>query len=228
MTYDLTLHEKHAIFETNHGDRVLIDTGVPYTFHTANQWEFEGTTYSTKMSMGGIDVNSVSELVGTGITTLLGGDILSKYKVGLSYQDYKVSFEPLNFQINQAVTIPIQMYSGFMLIQVVINGHSVLGYLDTGAKLSYVSNQLKNGLTPNTDKTKDFYIGIGAYETETYTTNAYLSNGESFEGTYGVLPDQLASRFFGGQRQAIIGSDLFLAYKTIWLDYANNCIHLEA
>ena len=230
MTYKLILNDNHPIFETNDGSRVLVDTGVPYTFHTGNQWIFEGNNYATHVNMGGINVGAVSDLAGTNITTLLGGDIMSKFKISIDYHNLTISFEPLSYEIIEGERIPVQLYMDqYMLLPVKINGQSVLGYLDTGAKLSYISKQLTNGLNPNTLLEEDFYIGMGRYSTNTYTTNATLSNGFSFEGKFGGdLPTAVASQFFGVQRQAIIGSDFFHACKKVWLDYSNSCIYIVA
>ena len=230
MTYNLTLIDNHPIFETSNGAKVLVDTGVPYTFHTSNQWNFEGRNYTTHVNMGNINVDTVAELVGTNITTLLGADIMSKYKISIDYHNLKITFEPFDFEINEGVNIPVQKYQGgYLLLPVSINGHDILGYLDTGAKLSYLASQLTNGLVPNVNRVEDFYIGIGAYETNTFNANATLSNGFRYAGKFGgELPFQLANAFFGSQRQAIIGSDFFYACKKVWLDYANSCIYIVA
>jgi hypothetical protein len=230
MTYKLTLLEKHPIFETENGARVLVDTGVPFTFHTDAQWNFEDTNYTTHLNMQGINVQAVSALVGTNITTLLGADIMSKYKICIDYHNLKITFEALQHEINEGERVPVQKYQGgYLLLPVQINGQNVLGYLDTGAKLSYMSSHLTNGLVPNENRESDFYIGKGQYMTNTFTTIASLSNGFSFEGKFGgELPSDLVSAFFGGQRQAIIGSDFFLACKKVWVDYSNSCIHIVA
>jgi hypothetical protein len=228
MTYNLTLHDNHAIFETEDGSRILVDTGVPYTFHTSSKWNFEGTNYTTHENMGNINVATVSTLAGTNITTLLGGDIMSRYKIAIDYHNLTISFESLNYEINEGEQVPLQKYQGgYLLLPVQINGQSVLGYLDSGAKISYISTQLINGLIPNNSLEQDYYIGMGAYETNTFNTNATLSNGFTYEGKFGgQLPAQIASSFFGGQRQAIIGSDFFLACKKVWIDYSNSCIYI--
>ena len=226
MTYDLILHDKHAIFSPNPETIVLVDTGVPFSFHTQSQFNFEGTSFSTHVNAHGISVAEVSNLVGTNITTLLGADILSKFKVCLDYHNLKITFEPLQYEIMEGEKVQVELFQGYMMLPVTINGQNVLGFLDTGAKLSYVSATLANGLLQNEGLVDDFYIGIGQYQTPSYNTVASLTNGKMIDGCFGLLPAAIASKFFGGTRQAIIGSDLFFNSKKVWIDYSNKCIHI--
>ena len=228
MTYQLLLHENHPIIKPNEQTTILIDSGSPVTFHQQNQVNFEGSNYLAHIDKQGINVNVISTLAGIDITTLLGADIMSQYKICLDYNNLTIAFEPLAYEIEEGDKINVEKFMGnLMLLPVQINGQSVLGYLDTGAKLSYASNQLTNGLAANENLEADFYIGLGAYETNTFNTNATLSNGFTYEGKFGgQLPAQLASSFFGGQKQAIIGSDFFHACKKVWLDYSNSCIYI--
>jgi hypothetical protein len=227
MIYNLTLHDKHAIFVTNDGLKVLVDTGVPYTFFNQKLWNFEGTNYSTQTLLSGITVDAVSELVGTEVNVLLGTDIMSKFKICLDYHNLTISFEPLAYIIDEGEKIQVQMYMGYMLLPVTINGQNVMGFLDTGAKLSYITEELINGLDANPERVKDFYIGIGEFETRTYTTEATLSSGYSFQGTFGGdLPAQVTRQFLSGERKAIIGSDFFFSSKKVWIDYANSYIYI--
>ena len=226
MTYDLILHDKHAIFNPNPETIVLVDTGVPLSFHTQSQFNFEGTNFSTHVNAHGISVADVASLVGTNITTLLGADILSKFKVCLDYHNLKITFEPLQYDIMEGEKVQVKMFQGYMMLPVTINGQSVLGYLDTGAKLSYISASLANGLVQNDGLVDDFYIGIGQYKTPSYNTVATFTNGKMIHGCFGLLPIVISSKFFSGIRQAIIGSDLFFNSKKVWIDYSNNYIHI--
>lgn len=226
MIYDLILHNKHAIFSPNPETIVLVDTGIPSSFHTQSQFNFEGTNFLTHVNAHGISVAEVSNLVGTNITTLLGADILSKFKVCLDYHNLKIKFEPLQYDIMEGEKVQVEMFHGYMMLNVTINGHSVLGFLDTGAKLSYVSASLANGLVQNDGLVDDFYIGIGQYQTPSYNTVAEFTNGKMIHGCFGLLPVAISSMFFDGTRQAIIGSDLFFNSKKVWIDYSNNCIHI--
>lgn len=229
MTYPLSLHDGHAIFQTADGQStILVDTGVPFSFHTANVFQFEGASFATKVNLSGINVQEVSRLVGTNITTLMGGDILSKFKVCLDYHNLTISFEPLSYSIEEGDRIPVQLIDGFMMLPVTINGFQTLSYLDTGAKLSYIGESLQSGLTANPERSNDFYIGIGNYDTVTFSTVATLSNGDQFPGTFGTLPSRVSAQFFSAEKQAIVGSDLFNHYQKVWIDYSNKCIHVLA
>jgi hypothetical protein len=138
-----------------------------------------------------------------------------------------ISFEPLAYIIDEGEKIQVQMYMGYMLLPVIINKQNVMGFLDTGAKLSYITEELINGLEANPERVKDFYIGIGEFETRTYTTKVTLSNGYSFQGTFGGdLPAQVTRQFLSGERKAIIGSDLFFSCKKVWIDYTNSYIYI--
>lgn len=226
MTYDLILHDGHAIFQLDAETTVLVDTGVPISFHTSSQINFEGTLYPTKVSLGQISVAEVSRLIGMPITTMFGGDILSKYKVCMDYHKRTISFEPLSYTITEGELMPVQIESGYLLLPLNINGNNVLGYIDTGAKLSYFSEALTNGMTDLGRTQEDFYIGIGNFNTRVYSGLAILSENISFDGVFGVLPTQLANNFFNQSKQAIIGYDLFKSAQKVWIDYTNRCIHV--
>jgi len=226
MQYDLILHDGHAIFKLDDQKTVLLDTGVPISFHTTRQINFEGAVHPTSISLGKINVTEVSRLIGMPITTIFGGDILSKYKVCMDYHNRTITFEPLSYTISEGELLPVNRDSNYLLLPVEINGKKVLGYLDTGAKLSYVSRELTNGMHDLGREQEDFYIGIGNFNTQVYSADAILSDSISVECIFGVLPSQISSAFFNQTKQAIIGYDLFIKNKKVWIDYSNDCIHV--
>jgi hypothetical protein len=74
-TFDLEIFEGHAIFEDS-GNRVLLDTGAPSTIHNQLHLRFNNQDYEVLQNYFGLDVDELSRLLCTPITTLLGADIL--------------------------------------------------------------------------------------------------------------------------------------------------------
>ena len=141
------------ILEGEH--RILIDTGAPSTIHRSGEIQFCGDDYDCTVNYMGLKISNISELLGMEITTLLGADILSEYKILFDYANKAVTFckENLNFV---GKTLDITAFMGIPILQMSVNNQELKFFLDTGARLSFLSSDItRNYKCVGTEE--DFY-----------------------------------------------------------------------
>lgn len=138
-TFQINLFKGHPIIKD--GDNIiLIDTGAPSTIHNTNNLFFCSENFSCVTNYMGLTVQKISEMLGTEITTLVGSDILSNFKVLFDYQTVSVSFSKskINSFGNEA---SISSFMGIPIIELTVANQKLKFFLDTGAKLSYLDNE---------------------------------------------------------------------------------------
>ena len=91
-------------------------------------------------------------------------------------------------------------------------------FLESGAKLSYISPGFCNGLNPQ-GVVQDCCPGLGFFETQTYHVDLH-TGGVQFQLRCGNLPAQLRGLLDNAGVQGIIGSDFFHRFKAC-LDASN-------
>jgi hypothetical protein len=166
----------------------------------------------------GLTVSKISDMLGTEITTLLGADILSDYKILLDYKNQVIKFSKQDIDIDGAQA-DISDFMGVPIIKMTVGNQELKFYLDTGAKLSYLSDSLtSNYESIGTDE--DFYPGVGKFQTEIFEIPTVFGDNE-FIVKYGNLPTLLQMTFMLGGAGGIIGFDFFNNFKVV-LDLKNN------
>lgn len=199
---------------------ILIDTGAPATLHTSDTFTFCEETYDTKSDYLGMTVEILSEMLGTEITTLLGADILSKYQIMFDYKNESVTFSKTEISF-EGTEIALSSFKGIPLIEFSIDDQPLKFFLDTGAKLSYVSNNVtKNHQSIGIEE--DFYPGLGKFETDCYEITTRLGTND-FAVTFGKLHPILQMSAMLGDTNGIIGYDFFRAFQIV-LDLKNNTL----
>lgn len=215
--FQITLFKGHPII--NDGENIiLIDTGAPSTIHDSDSLIFCSESFGCSTNYMGLTVSKISEMLGTEITTLLGADILSNFKIHFDYKNEVVDFskEAITFE---GTEIDISNFMGIPIIELSIDNQNLKFFLDTGAKLSYLSDSItSNYESIGTDE--DFYPGVGKFETPCYEIPT--SFGEhNFIVKYGNLPTLLQMTLMIGGTDGIIGFDFFNNFKVV-LDLKNN------
>ena len=215
--FQLTIFKGHPIILD--GDNIiLIDTGAPSTIHSTNNLTFCIENYNCTSNYMGMTVSKISEMLGTKITTLLGSDVLSNFIIYFDYQNEIIKFskEEIAFDGEE---IGISNFMGIPIIEMSINNQNLKFFLDTGAKLSYLSDRF----TRNYDCSgieEDFYPGVGIFQTEIF--DILTRFGEyNFYAKYGNLPKLLQMTLMLGGTDGIIGFDFFNNFK-IFLDLKNS------
>ena len=215
--FQITLFKGHPII--NDGENIiLIDTGAPSTIHESSNLTFCSDNYSCSTNYMGLTVSKISEMLGTQITTLLGVDILSDYKILFDYKNKIVDLNKQEIGI-YGTEIGISNFMGIPIIELSINNQKLKFFLDTGAKLSYLSDSItSNYESIGTDE--DFYPGVGKFETECFEISTSIGD-KNFLVNYGNLPRLLQMTLMLGKTDGIIGFDFFNNFKVV-LDLKNN------
>jgi hypothetical protein len=212
-TFEIELFEGHPIIRD--GDNtILLDTGAPSTIHISDQLQFLGESYRTTSNYMGLTINKLSDLLGMQITTLLGADVLSKYKLLLNYKEKQVSFSKEAIELPGLLTC-IDTMMGIPIITANVGGNSVKCFLDTGAKLSYVSDDITKKYNSNRTA-DDFYPGVGKFTTKCFDIETTFGNS-SFNIEFGNLPPLLQTTLLIAGTDGILGYDFFDKH-TIMLD----------
>lgn len=215
--FQIQLFKGHPII--NDGEnRILIDTGAPSTIHASDRLSFCSESFGCSTNYMGLTVSKISDMLGTEITTLLGADILSDFKILLDYQNQVIGFNKQEIDID-GTQANISNFMGIPIIKMTIDNQELKFFLDTGAKLSYLSDSLtSNYESVGTDE--DFYPGVGKFQTECFEIPTVFGDNE-FVVKYGNLPTLLQMTLMLGGTDGIIGFDFFNNFKVV-LDLKNN------
>ena len=210
-TFQLQIFKGHPIIQD--GDNViLIDTGAPSTIHVSDELNFLSEDFSCTSNYMGLTSSKLSEHLGMQVTTLLGTDVLSKYKILLDYRNLQVSFSKDEIPF-EGTEIGISNFMGIPIIELVVNRQLLKFFLDTGAKLSYLSEDFTSGYS-SVGIEEDFYPGVGQFETECYDIPTSLGDID-FVVRYGNLPFMLQMTLMLGGTDGIIGFDFFNGFKVL-------------
>jgi hypothetical protein len=215
--FQIQLFKGHPII--NEGEnRILIDTGAPTTIHASDSLNFCSESYGCSTNYMGLTVSKISDMLGTEITTLLGADILSGYRILIDYPNQVIEFSKQEIDIYGTQT-DISNFMGIPIIKMTVDNQELKFFLDTGAKLSYLSDSLTNNYeSAGTDE--DFYPGVGKFQTECFEIPTFFGDNE-FIVKYGNLPKLLQMTLMLGGTDGIIGFDFFNNFKVV-LDLKNN------
>jgi hypothetical protein len=215
--FQLHLFKGHPII--NDGEnRILIDTGAPSTIHASESLNFCSDSFGCSTNYMGLTVSKVSDMLGTEITTLLGADVLSDYKILFDYQNQVIAFSKKEIDID-GTQADISNFMGIPIIKMTVDNQDLKFFLDTGAKLSYLSDCLTSKYeSVGTDE--DFFPGVGKFQTECFEIPTVFGDKE-FVVKYGNLPTLLQMTLMLGGTDGIIGFDFFNNFKVV-LDLKNN------
>lgn len=215
-TFPLQLINSHAVIQSG-TDRILIDTGSPQTIHSHTTLSFIGENFPCSINYMGLTSDRLSDMLGSPVTTLMGMDILSQFKVLFHYQEGYIGFSKEAIPM-KGYFISFTKVMGIPVIELDVLGQKLKFFLDSGAKLSYLATAYTAGLHPQGQDT-DFYPGYGAFQTSVYELDATLI--DSFPVRFGNLPPQLSALLSMGNVQGIIGYDLFNRFK-VMMDIQGN------
>lgn len=220
-SFPIELFDGHAIIES--GDhRILIDTGSPQTIHSSRNFEFMGRNFLCSNVLMGISSDSLSQMLGTPVTTLMGMDILSQFKVLFDYRAGNIGFSQDEIQ-TKGYHVDLSHFMQIPIVEIEVLGNTHKFFLDSGAKLSYLSQVHTAGLT-SVGVESDFYPGHGTFQTPVFELQSSIVE-MNFPVKYGNLPASLQSLLTMGNVQGIIGFDLFNRFQ-VMLDHQKNLIKI--
>lgn len=215
--FQIILFKGHPIIKDGE-NIILIDTGAPLTINASNSLTFCSENYNCSTNYMGLTVSKLSDLLGMEITTLLGADILSKYEILFDYKNEVVEFNKQEITFNGS-EIAISNFMGIPVIELSIDSQKLKFFLDTGAKLSYLSKSITSNYK-SVGTVEDFYPGVGKFETECFEISTSFGT-KNFIVKYGILPPLLQMTLMLGGTDGIIGFDFFNNFKVV-LDLKNN------
>ena len=221
-TYPLVIYDNHLIANIS-GLQVLIDTGSPVSIGRASL-DLLGITCKPQHSFMGLSINLIEEYLGHKIDLLLGADMLNSLCFSINYDDRTVSFssEPQNLE---GKSLPVEKMHNVPIIAIKAGGQHRKVFFDTGAKVSYLKQSLTVGLTC-TGKAKDFYPGIGQFETELYRVPLEILD-EAIELDCGNLPALIEMTLAMANCDGILGNAIFKYYNSVSINLPGKVICLE-
>lgn len=219
-TFPLILQDNHPIIKDG-GNLILVDTGSPTTIHINNKFQFIDKNFNVTTSVGGFSIDRITQGLGCKITTLLGNDIIRNYKLLFNYEEAKITFfERDEEPIISGKKITLSSISGIPTFKAKVNfieNNEIEFFLDSGARLSYLREDLTTDLKKHVDMT-DFYPGYGSFTVPTFLTKIYIDQVR-IDPVFANLPKQLAR--LTNTVPGIMGSDLFRE-RLVFIDLKAN------
>jgi len=208
-TFSLEIIDGHPLIKTDIYT-ILIDTGSPITIHNSRSFNFLSVNFDVQSNY--LTILELVDLIGINITTLLGMDIISKYKPLFDYKNKIITFNNQEDNSFTGNSVDINSFMKIPTVELKINNKLLKFFLDSGAKHSYLLNNITQNYT-SAGIIDDFYPGIGSFTTDSFKINTYFDNN-SFLVTYGILPKELELLLNMADITGIIGSDFFYNFKT--------------
>lgn len=215
--YDVVVEKGHILAKMN-GNRVLIDTGSPFSGSSislnivSNQEEISQlTSVLIKEKMEEV-VRETVRLSQVDFDDLLGMDIIKKTNFYLNLKEKKAIFS-LKRITKDKIFIPLSITAGVPKIKASLDKRKAYMIIDTGAFISYFEPKSVNGKSP-TRKQQDFYpmLDIGKFETDVYEMEIDLG-GEVFMIEGGILPLKLREALkILADTSALLGNSIFQKY----------------
>ena len=203
---------------------ILLDTGTPQTIHNSTELNFLDQNFRVNTNYGQITSQTISDNMGTPITTLLGMDILKDYKIVFDYENLEISLLASDEEDFEGEEIPLTSHLGIPVIQVAPVDQYIPMFLDSGAHLSYVKS-IHTQYHKNCGETEDFHPTIGKFTTTKFLSSSRIGQ-HYIDVYYGNLPPKLSIylSLLNGDN-GILGYDFFAKFK-LCLDMKNNKLTL--
>jgi len=222
MRYHIDTFDNHLIL-LHQENKFLVDTGSPVSISGGSEINVFGQGYEVSQHYLGFTIEELSKAIGCNLHTLIGGDILKNHK-------FHVDFENKQFSILESLSceelegVNIDLYMDIPIIEIGLGQDTIRGFLDTGAKISYLNSQYVDTLKPIDDR-EDFYPNFGRFNTLIYELPIKFNNKEVCL-TFGVLPKTLEVALSMGGTKAIVGNEIF-SYFSLIFDYSNKKIYFK-
>lgn len=211
LCFQISFEQKHLLIKDG-SNVILVDTGSPITIHTSNTLEFGGTSYKVTTNAMGNTIEELQKISGVEFTTLMGMDIISKYKVIFDYANQEITFCTFDEPNPNGAECPLKLSMGTLIVPVVIKGIARLMILDTGATYSYLQSSLTHDLQPKETITDFSPLVGGEFTTPIFEIESEFGDTK-FLCNYGNLPTTIQTMISLLGVQGIIGYDLLRSVK---------------
>lgn len=213
MTYKITTIDNHILINSGEG-RLLIDTGCPSSFCKEGKITLCGNTETVPDSLMGVDAAYITANVGTEVIGIVGMDFISRHNMAVDLENSILTFDG---DRDGWTPVPSGLIMGSPYIEMEICGRPAKVILDTGAKISYISQEYTAGLEC-TETATDFNPAIGgSFQTPLYEGQAALS-GKNFKIRLGHLPSPLDTLRATLGVDGFAGADIFKHFPVLFAD----------
>jgi hypothetical protein len=202
-SWPFRLVNHHLIAEVG-GRQVLVDTGSPTTMGEPGP-TFVGKTDQADPSAS-VDLNWISQQVGTRVDAILGMDILGGESFFVDFEKSEIRFGCRPRQPGDAVFPITETVGNVPVISLPVGDISIRAFVDTGAPLSYLNSSLVAGFSI-TRVARDFHPSMGEFETPVYRVPYRVYNRNRI-AEWGVLPQRFEQLMLGSRIQGIVGISL--------------------
>ncbi len=209
-SYRLEFHDDHPI-ATIDGLRCLIDTGSPVSIGRSPV-RLLGASRPVQNEVLGLSAEGLSEMVGTPIDVLLGVDVLHTGPFLFDWNHASITFDLAALPF-EGQPVPTRRLLGIPVVTFRQAGASHAGFLDSGAKLSYLP-EARSSEFPADGEAEDFYPGFGRFTSDTVRAPIELG-GIAIDARFGVLPPMLAAMLGAAGVGWILGSDVFKQLRVL-------------
>ena len=208
--YPLSLKNDHMFLELENGSW-LIDTGAPSSFGSEMFVRIEGSDFEIEASdYMGMSVDQLKESTQVELVGLLGGDFLNQFDFVMDLQGQTVTISSDELEA-VGTSLPLDEFMGIPIITASISGREFKMFLDTGAQISYLQDEIIKNF-PKSNTMTDFFPGYGTFDTETHLVEVELG-GLEFSLRCGTLPLLLGMTLMMGGTEGIVGNDVFREEK---------------
>lgn len=185
----------------------LVDTGSPFSFSEKGSISVCGTRHTVTPNLLKIDKTYISNKVGKPVDGLLGMDILNQYPMVFDYANDRFA---IGERLVGGTAIESSLLMGLVVIKVQIGDQSVKLFLDSGAVISYISEEYTSGC-PSVGVAEDFSPLLES-DADTFKTNLYeVPVGLALQQKkiqFGNLPQRLEMMIEMMGAKGAIGRDL--------------------
>lgn len=219
--FDLIIHDNHLFFE-EHDEIFMIDTGSPVSINSKGSVNLLDFNFSTETNYINLAVDDIAKSINFPFTTLLGNDIISKYKMLISTKSKKITFSNNSLPFAGRL-IEMQKRINIPVIDINILGNPHKMFLDSGSKLSYLNSEFtKNNVSMG--KIIDYYPLKGKFETSVYHLKSSVADIEFF-ANYGNLTELLQISLKITDAEGILGFDFFKSFDLLF-DFENELLQI--
>ncbi len=216
--YSIEIVDNHIIVVIN-GIRVLIDTGSPSSLSDGSVLTLLGNNYNNFTdNLQGFTIDDLNNFINARVNILLGEDVLRNINFFVDWDNRRILFSIEPFQ-QQGTFIPLNFFMGIPIVELEINNERFNVFLDSGAKVSYLNQELTDNYE-QIGEAEDFYPGFGNFTTNIYKVPVRLGNTEIIIRA-GNLPNILQYTLHMANCRGILGNEInnyFNVYFNLSID----------
>lgn len=204
----------HILIQTRDAEFILLDTGSPKSF---KRGDAEISILMDKIDNNDGLLEKISSHIGCQqIIGLIGSDFLKDKDVSIDPLSETIIFSP-PMEGNasyRGTNLDMGICMGIPTIEFEINGGKHTAFVDTGARLNYISPELTENIEnikPTQRGVKDFYPSLGEFDTDVYRLEISIGS-KPVVMNFGTMPLLLKTAIGITGINSIIGSELLKTF----------------